>query len=462
MAVSLLWRTGWVKLSKVLQLEELGLQVLPTSRLLCTKSEHPKKEPTKNIIAPEDQAKHLAAKTSIEFPTKLSSKTKDEAISISNLNKPIKVTDEETGMFRPKKSVIEFPRRAAISQDNGSAIPMMTGNKSSKKHTVGEGKKEFSSSSSDSDSESDSDSKSDSEEKISTMEINVKKTKVEFPIHQPFFSLKNNNENKLAMYMVDEDLKLMQEDSTNQTSHATHKNAPADIEIMKPDPLSRQKETWLQMEGKNKLTEVIAKPSVVATVVTQVTSPSMAIKGTQVWRDVPNADEKGGNKHLFVHKEESFEDSASVINPEITREISQEVASLKEEDNITEAVAVQWENGIGQAAAVEINSPSTTESSAFEREALGTTESSAIEREALGTTEGLAIEREAHSTTESIVLQVEEQSTIQESAEQESDNSTYKNLQHHNYTLYTFVDFDVQLEKLRQPQPSSERSSPQH
>ncbi|XP_059417551.1 histone-lysine N-methyltransferase SETD1B-like [Carassius carassius] len=38
------------------------------------------------------------------------------------------------------------------------------------------------------------------------------------------------------------------------------------------------------------------------------------------------------------------------------------------------------------------------------------------------------------------------------------DNSTYKNLQHHQYNMYTFADVDVELCKYRLPQPSSGRS----
>ncbi|XP_026074346.1 nucleolar and coiled-body phosphoprotein 1-like [Carassius auratus] len=37
------------------------------------------------------------------------------------------------------------------------------------------------------------------------------------------------------------------------------------------------------------------------------------------------------------------------------------------------------------------------------------------------------------------------------------DNSTYKNLQHHQYNMYTFADVDVELCKYRLPQPSSGR-----
>ncbi|XP_048834070.1 ribosome-binding protein 1 [Brienomyrus brachyistius] len=42
------------------------------------------------------------------------------------------------------------------------------------------------------------------------------------------------------------------------------------------------------------------------------------------------------------------------------------------------------------------------------------------------------------------------------------DNSTYKNLQHHSYHQYTFVDNEVEMAKHRLPQPSSGRPSPRH
>ncbi|KAE8620874.1 hypothetical protein XENTR_v10004606 [Xenopus tropicalis] len=42
------------------------------------------------------------------------------------------------------------------------------------------------------------------------------------------------------------------------------------------------------------------------------------------------------------------------------------------------------------------------------------------------------------------------------------DNSKYQNLQHYGYTPYTFVDSDLELSKVRLPQPSSGRPSPRH
>ncbi|KFZ49918.1 hypothetical protein N321_06085 [Antrostomus carolinensis] len=62
-------------------------------------------------------------------------------------------------------------------------------------------------------------------------------------------------------------------------------------------------------------------------------------------------------------------------------------------------------------------------------------------------------------------VQAGESSAIEAAAEpapEEFDNSTYKNLQHHEYNIYTFVDSVVVLSKFRQPQPSSGRPSPRH
>ncbi|XP_015424359.1 PREDICTED: NADH dehydrogenase [ubiquinone] flavoprotein 3, mitochondrial, partial [Myotis davidii] len=42
------------------------------------------------------------------------------------------------------------------------------------------------------------------------------------------------------------------------------------------------------------------------------------------------------------------------------------------------------------------------------------------------------------------------------------DNTTYKNLQHHDYNVYTFLDVNLDLSNRRLPQPSSGRESPRH
>ncbi|EDL97015.1 NADH dehydrogenase (ubiquinone) flavoprotein 3-like, isoform CRA_a [Rattus norvegicus] len=43
-----------------------------------------------------------------------------------------------------------------------------------------------------------------------------------------------------------------------------------------------------------------------------------------------------------------------------------------------------------------------------------------------------------------------------------SDTTTYKNLQHHEYNAFTFLDLNLDLSKFRLPQPSSGRESPRH
>ncbi|XP_048202146.1 NADH dehydrogenase [ubiquinone] flavoprotein 3, mitochondrial isoform X2 [Perognathus longimembris pacificus] len=42
------------------------------------------------------------------------------------------------------------------------------------------------------------------------------------------------------------------------------------------------------------------------------------------------------------------------------------------------------------------------------------------------------------------------------------DNTTYRNLQHHDYNAYTFLDVNLDLSRFRLPQPSSGRESPRH
>ncbi|CAH6789907.1 NADH dehydrogenase [ubiquinone] flavoprotein 3, mitochondrial [Phodopus roborovskii] len=47
-------------------------------------------------------------------------------------------------------------------------------------------------------------------------------------------------------------------------------------------------------------------------------------------------------------------------------------------------------------------------------------------------------------------------------APEPTDTTTYKNLQHHDYNIYTFLDLNLDLSKFRMPQPSSGRESPRH
>ncbi|XP_029876180.1 NADH dehydrogenase [ubiquinone] flavoprotein 3, mitochondrial isoform X2 [Aquila chrysaetos chrysaetos] len=66
------------------------------------------------------------------------------------------------------------------------------------------------------------------------------------------------------------------------------------------------------------------------------------------------------------------------------------------------------------------------------------------------------------SSSSLLVSANKETTAAAEPAPEEFDNSTYKNLQHHEYNIYTFVDSVVVLSKFRQPQPSSGRPSPRH
>ncbi|XP_057360976.1 NADH dehydrogenase [ubiquinone] flavoprotein 3, mitochondrial isoform X3 [Manis pentadactyla] len=70
-------------------------------------------------------------------------------------------------------------------------------------------------------------------------------------------------------------------------------------------------------------------------------------------------------------------------------------------------------------------------------------------------------------TIEDAAAQAEGQDTTQEPTQATTpagtfDNTTYRNLQHHDYSTYTFLDLNLDLTKFRMPQPSSGRESPRH
>lgn len=67
-----------------------------------------------------------------------------------------------------------------------------------------------------------------------------------------------------------------------------------------------------------------------------------------------------------------------------------------------------------------------------------------------------------HPYSHQLLFVFTETTAAAEPAPEEFDNSTYKNLQHHEYNTYTFVDSVAVLSKFRQPQPSSGRPSPRH
>ncbi|XP_021077175.1 NADH dehydrogenase [ubiquinone] flavoprotein 3, mitochondrial isoform X1 [Mus pahari] len=62
-----------------------------------------------------------------------------------------------------------------------------------------------------------------------------------------------------------------------------------------------------------------------------------------------------------------------------------------------------------------------------------------------------AKEKELHPKTQSVLKEPEP-----------TDTTTYKNLQHHDYNTYTFLDLNLDLSRFRLPQPSSGRESPRH
>ncbi|NXG64870.1 NDUV3 dehydrogenase, partial [Hemiprocne comata] len=319
-------------------------------------------------------------------------------------------------MFMARKTMVAFPQRVVVSslEEENLTTPAKEGGLS--KELVEE---ETSSSSS-----SDSDSSSDSEEENDDSEVAIK-TKVEFPRQDPIFSeniavkasmLAKENlsqkshkeyEAKKKPYKPETDVSPVKQVAFSKTSdsHETSKSKAKDPKVKSNrKKADRQKLVFEphMVESQN-LTDVARKSDYLEenSIKTQVAA--LQLKASSMIQE----DKK--QKPVFRRREE--------------------------EKKVKEA----------QESEAEVAAPKLEETSESTMLVMGTTAK--------------------EETIQEAGLQAGERSTIEAAAEpapEEFDNSTYKNLQHHEYNIYTFFDSIEVLSKFRQPQPSSGRPSPRH
>ncbi|XP_038245506.1 NADH dehydrogenase [ubiquinone] flavoprotein 3, mitochondrial [Dermochelys coriacea] len=425
MAASSLLGCGRAATLKTLQLEAWGLRSLSPSLSLCTKSESSKKGQEKDVVAPQESTKLLATKTTVEFPKKLfpsshppsANKGETKTIASTSTDEALKLTNEEVRKFLSRKTLVAFPERVTLSSLEGKASITTRGGLSKKLA------EEESSSSSESDSSSDSDEE-DSVSGVAT------KTRVEFPRHDPFSF---GNRTVKVMTLADKSL------SQKGDKEYIPKKKPYRPEIEAPH--IKQMESGKTATANSKILK------------SETRAPSMKqnLKGTDLQKSISKTQAEESQKLTAVRLKESRHLAETPIGappaaaqlkvpPEPQQEMEQKLTLLR------------WE----ETKRREVQETETKEKAAPK-----------LQEEFLKETPFMV-----NTTTEEIIqeagVQTEEQGTIQEtntasaSAQEEFDNSTYKNLQHHAYNMYTFVDFDVELSKFRQPQPSSGRLSPRH
>ncbi|XP_052649786.1 NADH dehydrogenase [ubiquinone] flavoprotein 3, mitochondrial isoform X1 [Harpia harpyja] len=425
MAAPSLLGCGRAATREVLRLEARGLRGAAPSAALCTKPVGSRMPPT-NVVAPQGSTKLLAMKAPVEFPKMLSSSSllvsanKGESISSTNLEKASKPSAEDVRMFMSRKTVVAFPQRVVVSslEEENLTTPATEG--VLRKELVEE--EISSSSSSDSDSSSDSEQENDDDSEVAV------KTKVEFPRRDSMFS--ENIAVKASM---------LAKENLSKKSHKKYvaKKKPCktetDVSPVKQVAFSKTSVSHETSKSKARDPKVKSAPKE-ADRQKLVLDPHMV--DSQDLTDV-------------THKSDYLEEKS--IGTQVAA-IQLKASSVTQEDKKQKLVSRGEQKKVKEAQESEAEVVAAPK---LEEETSESTVS------VMGTTA-------KEETMQDTGVQDGERSTIEETtaaaepAPEEFDNSTYKNLQHHEYNIYTFVDSVVVLSKFRQPQPSSGRPSPRH
>ncbi|KFV99589.1 hypothetical protein N327_01370 [Fulmarus glacialis] len=321
-------------------------------------------------------------------------------------------------MFMSRKTVVAFPQRVVVSslEEENLTTPA----------TEGGLRRELAEEEASSSSSSDSDSSSDSEEENDHDDSEVAiKTKVEFPRRDSVFS--ENIAVKASM---------LAKENLSQKSHKEY--------VAKKQP-------WKTETDGSPIKQVAFSK----TSVSHETSKSKARD-----RKVKSTPKEVGRQKL-------------VLEPRTVE--SQDLTDVTHKSDYLEKKSIGT-----QVAAIQLKASSVTQEDKKQKlvtrgEEKKVMESQESEAEVVTASKLEAVTSEStmlvmgttakETTIQEAGVQPGERSTIEAAAEpapEEFDNSTYKNLQHHEYNIYTFVDSVAVLSKFRQPQPSSGRPSPRH
>ncbi|XP_071989653.1 NADH dehydrogenase [ubiquinone] flavoprotein 3, mitochondrial [Engystomops pustulosus] len=162
--------------------------------------------------------------------------------------------------------------------------------------------------------------------------------------------------------------------------------------------------------------------------------------------------------------EETSSPEAQIISTTRSEEASggAEETSSPEAQIISTTRSEEASGGAEETSSPEAQIISTTRS---EEASGGAEETSSPEAPIISTTrsEQASVGAEETSAPESAEIHESHSPPEPRAAPQDPfDNTKYQNLQHFNYTPFTFVEVDVELAKYRLPQPSSGRPSPRH
>ncbi|XP_060091242.1 NADH dehydrogenase [ubiquinone] flavoprotein 3, mitochondrial [Heteronotia binoei] len=422
MASSFLVACGRGAAFKILKLQEWSLRSLPSIVSVCTN--------------PGDSGK-------------TSRKNKSENVISSIPEETVKLTDEGLKKFWANKTLVTFPQRASIPSLEREPGFSSTGGSNEKPD-------EKSSSS----SSSESDSSSDEEDNVIKDTL---KTKVEFPSRKPISSEER---------MVKENTSDQQFPQSQKEDSAPEKCLDSPIITESPfkekgvvlprqDPISSENRTVKVTTSKQQFPTPESHAPQCSPRITESLTKEKGVHQT--------TDDKLLQAESVKHaaKQSSKETCLKGTDFGIKPVESQRHTANQLETSVHEAAPSKLSKTLQQSMMTQSLTLLRQEESA----ARGVQDAESQER---GTTEVqeelLDVRVVETSIKEEITLETGIQGEKQklevkaavETAQEATDISTYKNLQHHEYTPFTFVNYDVELSKFRLPQPSSGRVSPRH
>ncbi|XP_020639603.3 NADH dehydrogenase [ubiquinone] flavoprotein 3, mitochondrial [Pogona vitticeps] len=340
-----------------------------------------------------------------------SNKNEGEIINNTKADANVKLADEDLRKFLARKTLVTFPQRAKLSPLEGE--PAFSSKEGLTKKLAEE---ESSTSSS-----SDSDSSSDSEEDVFKEPI---KTKVSFP----------------------------KQDHISSKDQITKINKVSQKDFPKEQVKGKKSE---KLPYSPRITEMPIKQKQLH----KTTADDKLLKSNLT----DDTDQKSRERHL-----KSSEFGTKIIKSQRPKEVARkqlEVSVVETASNTFSRTQTVPQQGVVQNLTLLKKKEGMAKKAQKTEEHGGA--AAVLQEEILSSRMPVA----DPTVKEEMVLDVEvqtEQSTIQETkppvdtVQETYDISTYKNLQHHEYTPYTFVDFDVLLSKMRLPQPSSGRLSSRH
>ncbi|KAK2905297.1 hypothetical protein Q8A67_007096 [Cirrhinus molitorella] len=433
MAASLL-RLGRLGSVKCLLREGWGTPRTPFVAALCTKGDVPPKT-AKKAKAPtleaDERASLLAYKPTVAFPSKLSATgflPKDVALGESKISEAA-ANETTAGGPVADTAAAEEAKITEVPPTN-EVTTKSEGSKASDVEAEVQKDQDDSSSSSSSSSSSDSDSDSDSDDE---------KPKTETP----------ESGDKAAEEKKSSSL-------TNDVNVADKKAKPESVsfgevqESAETVTKAKPKKVPAPSAKSDGSDETLIDPAPILSSPTTEAIPEAASKSitTDTPDKIDTATKVPVEKIVVEKKPEIKAEDAVRVAAEVVPEASPEEA----------VKTVEASPGVAPAAPGDV--APKPEDASFKAEA-GTQAAHSEELVDPAPVAADAVEARAETN----VVETPEEQAPEKAPEPEPepfDNTTYKNLQHHNYNMYTFVDMDVEMSKHRLPQPSSGRPSPRH